>query len=387
MIKDFFTFILVMSFGVTVASVIYWQKLTPSQQNMLLNDIHDFLDDKPQTRSEKKHKVVPKSSIIDIRESVKGDESYLNEFFQQVYCQKPETREIKKESSQKIYRWVDENGKMQFSDIKPEKEKAGFSDISANYKESIQYLNLQLIDNNADLLVGNKERITADVTQIYFLLAQEMNVKNLRQIDVKVRLFSNQDDFQTYRHIVAPEITTSSGFYVPSLNEATVFLRKDDDSTYAVIRHEATHVILASLYGRVPVWFNEGLAEYFEQLAISGQGKTVKFLSHYHKIVAEQMFAHTLPGLQTYFSIEPERFYGEAIERNYAIAWSLVFFILSEPEDRAVFSAMIDHLVKHPCEDVDMIKLLNRYYAGGFNNFESKWHNWLANPYNTSHYY
>ena len=289
-------------------------------------------------------------------------------------CNRVKSREIQAAKTQSVYQWRDKNGRVHFSDKNPDdlSNALSMSDVKVSeYQSEQRFFNLNIIEKQADMTLISRNRIRSDINAIYALLSKGLGFDNLREVDLSIRLFINQDDFQHYKSKVAPRSKTNTGFYLPSLNEASIVQwTKRPELTYGVIRHESSHVIMAGLFGSTPRWFNEGLAEYVELLSVSGQHRRVAVDKDKLIYLHQQLDRNQLLDLATLWSFDARQFYQNA-RLHYAMAWSVIHFMLSKDEPRQVFLALIKHFYNKPCQPVDMPALVNAHYSGGMAVFES----------------
>ena len=180
---------------------------------------------------------------------------------------------------------------------------------------------------------------------------------------------------------------TNSGFYTSTNNEAVVFQGNNPDFMRAVIRHEATHVMMAGLYGVTPSWFNEGLAEYFEQLQLSGQSRQIAPVGYHWEHLQKQQADGRLMALQSYVNLPPQAWYGGDLQDNYAMAWSLVYYLMSEPQGKTFLKGMMNEMAEDYCWSTPGSDYFDAHYPGGFNAFEAGWEDWLADSLPASHRY
>ncbi len=177
--------------------------------------------------------------------------------------------------------------------------------------------------------------------------------------------------FNAYKTQVAPSLGTAGGFYISRLNEASVYTGRNDQRMYAVSRHEAIHAIVNGAFGRIPVWLNEGLAEYFEQLRLQhGMFRIVELNPGYLNLIARTGDVN----LGHYFNLTVRRWYSESQKQfNYALGWSVVYFLMSSKRDTQFLRYMLDHLAYHYCKAFSDIDYINKNYPGGLKQFERNW--------------
>lgn len=309
------------------------------------------------------------------------------ETFQQVAsCGKTKTAALGKSTSSEIYRWTDENGKVHFSDAKPG-DTRNSKVMSVSYPDRKQYFKLKVIEDTETLPAFTRDKVNAEVRQVYRILSRNLELEHLRKVFLNVRIIGTQADFQKYRQQMAPQLRTNSGFYTSENNEAVVFQGNDPEVMRAVIRHEATHVIMAGLYGATPSWFNEGLAEYFEQLQVSGQTRQIEPVDyHWVHLQQRQKLGQLMP-LRDYINLSPQRWYSGDLQDHYGMGWSLIYYLMSEPEGKRFLKEMMNKMAENYCWSTPGSEYFDDRYPGGFKAFEAGWKNWLAKSEPNAHRY
>ena len=309
------------------------------------------------------------------------------ETFQQIAsCGKTKTTALEKSTSSEIYRWTDENGKVHFSDAKPGDTRN--SDVmSVSYPDRKQYFKLKVIEDTETLPAFTRDKVNAEVRQVYRILSRNLDLEHLRKVSLNVRIIGTQSDFQNYRQQRAPQLRTNSGFYTSDNNEAVVFQGNDPEVMRAVIRHEATHVIMAGLYGATPSWFNEGLAEYFEQLQVSGQARQIGPVDYHWVHLQKRLAQGQLMPLRDYINLPPQRWYSGDLQDNYGMGWALVYYLMSEPEGKQFLKGMMNEMAENYCWSTPGSEYFDDHYPGGFKAFEAGWKTWLAKSEPIAHRY
>jgi len=122
-----------------------------------------------------------------------------------------------------------------------------------------------------------------------------------------------------------------------------------DQTPYSIIFHEYTHLLVNNSIGDdVPLWFNEGLAEYYSTFSISDDRKVILgnlIGSHLHSLRETKM----LP-LRTLFTVDHKSaYYNEKNKQNifYAQSWLLMHYLIQNEEGKRlnqlnVFFANLD---------------------------------------------
>lgn len=286
-------------------------------------------------------------------------------------CYSPTTRDTSDvEAQAQVFTWVDEEGKVHFGD-KP--RHASAQDLSDRYAMEKQYFRIAITPVGGNLPPFLHDRLSADLRQLYFVLSRWLPDQYIKQVELNVKVFNDQGAFDHYRETHVPGLTTSSGFYKASLDEAVVMAQSNDASTQAIGRHEATHVINAGLYGRTPTWFNEGLAEYFERLSIEGQSKTVTVPSHHVDLLNDALANDGLMMPGEYFAIEGRAWREHDQQLMYAMAWSMVHFMMQDSLGRETMKSLMTHMAVNYCQPVDTLAFIEQHYVGGLKAFTKRW--------------
>ena len=294
-------------------------------------------------------------------------------------CGGPPTLAVTEVQSSNVYAFTSKDGVTSFSDRRP--AAAPTRDVSGKYRRREQYFRVKLIHDQAPGAVRMQTRIMADTQQIFMFLARHLEIDKLRQVYLDLRLLPDKDSFGRYRRKYAPKLDTTTGFYMTRKNEAVVRIlpgRNGDDRTLGIVRHETSHLIAAALFGNLPDWLNEGLAEYFERMDVDGQAKIIRPSSYYLKLLRKRLRRGTLPRLQQHLRLSHKQWNREDQALRYAIGWSVVFFVMSEPRGRHLLASLLAEQATHRCRRFSTADFLERNQQGGLNALDRHWRHWLA---------
>ncbi|WP_254506488.1 DUF1570 domain-containing protein [Anatilimnocola floriformis] len=106
-----------------------------------------------------------------------------------------------------------------------------------------------------ELLLNQLGDLSRDLTEILGLPASRESVH--------LFLFHDREAYQNYLKTYFPRIPYRRALFIKSKGPGMVFAAKGDDFEIDV-RHEATHALLHTVVNGLPLWLDEGLAEYFE---------------------------------------------------------------------------------------------------------------------------
>ena len=137
---------------------------------------------------------------------------------------------------------------------------------------------------------------------------------------VEIYVLDDRNAFVHFLRYHFPELPPRRAFFLAQGKDRVVYTysspRLEED-----LRHEATHALLRGSYGDLPLWLDEGLAEYFESdLALPGAEH-----DHLDPLVADLKTGWTpnLPRLENLTDIS------QMTPRDYREAWAWVHLLLN----------------------------------------------------------
>ena len=137
---------------------------------------------------------------------------------------------------------------------------------------------------------------------------------------VHVYLFRSAENYQRFMTEHYPEFPERRAFFVETDTRLAVYAHWGD-RVAEDLRHEVAHGYLHATVPRLPLWIDEGLAEYYE-VARGGQGKNSAHL--------EQLTAQIKDGWRPDVArLETIKSVAEMSQLDYAESWAWVHFLLS----------------------------------------------------------
>lgn len=185
-------------------------------------------------------------------------------------------------------------------------------------------------------------------------------------------VFSGKQAYFDYcSDLVGDPMSRTQGMYSPELAQLLLWNAQDRADFLDTARHEAFHQYVHALVPEIPVWLDEGLAQYF-QTARREKGKTV--LGGVPSGYAEALKnVGKWPRIDRILEVQRDDFYGKDAQGWYAVSWCVVHALAhGAPEDRRVFDALLGKLaqgtqgsvaVRDAFEGVDRDALLERVKA------------------------
>ncbi|HEU4710363.1 MAG TPA: tetratricopeptide repeat protein [Pyrinomonadaceae bacterium] len=125
--------------------------------------------------------------------------------------------------------------------------------------------------------------------------------------------------------------SNNAGYFQPGpdVNYIAVRSGTEPNDTFDIIFHEYTHLLVNNTFKKAPVWFNEGLAEYYSSFSITDDqkfGLGIALAHHVHFLRENRM----LP-LRTLFEVDHKSPYyneGKKMSVLYAQSWALMHYLL-----------------------------------------------------------
>ncbi len=321
------------------------------------------------------------SMPLPVTEEVTFPENHLQAM--DIDCGLPEQKATESINSNKIYQWEDEQGRTHFGD---QTDHLAARDLSTQYHSREHFFELKIEPINTPLPLFLSEKISVSINKIFMVLSQALDINQLHQLVLNLKLFGEHKEFQTYLHAKAPALKVATGLYSARENEAAVLMQTHEAHSLQVIRHESAHVIMANLYGLTPLWLNEGFAEYFEGLKITGFETTVYPNANWLRLLNEKRTSGSL-SISTYLALTPQQWQGENITQHYAEAWSLVYFLLSNTQGKSLLAGYFKALSQYRCLIPDSHTYFTQNYPGGLEQLNQDWQQWISQTDISPHRY
>jgi hypothetical protein len=140
---------------------------------------------------------------------------------------------------------------------------------------------------------------------------------------VEIYVLESRQDFDHFLKFYYPELPPRRAFFLAKGTQRVVYTysspRLEED-----LRHEATHALLRGAFGDLPLWLDEGLAEYFE----TDLGRPDAVRPRLEAIAAD-LKGRWFPNLERLESLTDIR---QLTQRDYREAWCWVHLMLHGPE-------------------------------------------------------
>jgi len=115
---------------------------------------------------------------------------------------------------------------------------------------------------HSDFELDGFESLWREMSELQYDLTTKLRVPSAEE-HIHLFLFSNQAIYRHYLQLHFPRVPYRRALYIKDRGPGMVFAYRSDDFETDV-RHESTHALLHASLPVVPLWLDEGLAEYFE---------------------------------------------------------------------------------------------------------------------------
>lgn len=154
---------------------------------------------------------------------------------------------------------------------------------------------------------------------------------------IDVYLFRDADSYGQFLAKRFPSVPSRRAFFIESDTRLAVYAHWSD-RVGEDLRHEVAHGYLHSMVSGLPLWLDEGLAEYFEV----PRGNSGLNRPHLDLLVDMMRYNGWQPNLAR---LAAKTDAGQMDQRDYAEAWAWVYFMLeSDAESRAVLTGYLADL-------------------------------------------
>lgn len=173
----------------------------------------------------------------------------------------------------------------------------------------------------SEFALRNIQGLVDDLVDLQADIERQLGVK-CEPSEIQIHLFRSRASYVDYLSKRIPDGIKRKALFVQGTDAGRVYAYKNGDMETDV-RHETTHALLHSALPYVPMWLDEGLAEYFEV----SPGLREKHNPHLGELKWVIPFGWR-PSLER---LETKRELNEMKKNDYRDSWAVVHFILHGP--------------------------------------------------------
>lgn len=280
--------------------------------------------------------------------------------------------------SAEIYKWVDDNGQVHFSDRKDNRIEQEIVRVKpagskwSRYEIEIDAVGVALTDDE-------RRQIADSVNNVYEFFDRVMAFDMYQTVPVNIRIFPGKAEYRNYLISKNKGMPLASyGLYIPSENRIAVYMREDRSRTFTTIRHEVTHAVIDTIVPYAPAWLHEGLAEQMEMLGRDDEGLYIEHHRQNRRVVEQAYKQGRLADIDQFLKL-PSNTWQHADRSGTtslrAQASQFVYFLLSKPTGRDFLVRLLHNFDRG--DRTLSYYLVNENYIGGVAMLEVDWSRWL----------
>jgi tetratricopeptide (TPR) repeat protein len=178
--------------------------------------------------------------------------------------------------------------------------------------------------------------IARDMLRMRSSVGQVTKLKVRSPLPTKVFIFASERGFSGYRDAVLQRKSDNIvGVFANDESGNFILMRSDTDAVDRTVYHELTHYFVQNTTAGMPLWLNEGLAEYYSTFRTAGASV------HIGRPISEHVLwlrGETLIPLQELFATSVNsRTYNEGSRQGvfYAESWALLHYLMNDADRRA----------------------------------------------------
>lgn len=287
-------------------------------------------------------------------------------------CRRFKKPEIKTITSEPIYRWEDEDGKLHFSDqINRASGHVDTVNLDLNKKDYFDLYIHQQDDTPAQL----KSDLETHLRKVYDIMSGLLPSNKVSKITVNLWTFNNDHDYQRFRKRHAPTASAKSlGFHTNQENIAASLDRDGEQQLLTTSLHEAVHVMNSGLFGRTERWLNEGLAEYFERIKVYGQAGEIQYSETSIQDINQSPKKFSFRQIA---NANIDDWQGKHRNLIYSYSWAWVYFLMSQDDTREALISYLSATAENPCDSLISTHYFDQRIPGGTVQLQNRFNQWL----------
>jgi hypothetical protein len=196
---------------------------------------------------------------------------------------------------------------------------------------------------HCDFVVAARHRLVDQLTDLRGQIVRQLGLPRSDE-PIHVYLFESAERFDQFMALHYPGLPSRRAFFLETDTRLMVFAHWND-RVAEDLRHEVTHGYVHAVLPDLPLWLDEGLAEYFE-VPPSARGVN---RAHRRRLQVQLEQGSWRPKLVRLEQIAPT---GDLSQDDYAESWAWVHFLLnSGPENRELLRRYLADLRQDPATE------------------------------------
>lgn len=168
-----------------------------------------------------------------------------------------------------------------------------------------------------------EDDLFADLVQLERDLVESLEIRPASG-PIELFLFRDRDSYRRFVQAAYPDVPYRRALFVQCGGQRMVYAYRGEQFDVD-LRHETTHALLHSALPHVPLWLDEGLAEYFEMPA--------EHRADGHPYLDGQAWRGRLGLIERLSALEQKQELSEMGKAEYRSAWAWTHFMLHGPPE------------------------------------------------------
>ena len=188
---------------------------------------------------------------------------------------------------------------------------------------------------HSDAQLSRKQRLIDELAEQRALINSKLSL-NPTETPIHVYLYADESAYTNFMNLRFPEMAARRAIFVGTDAQLSVYAYWGDHVAED-LRHEVSHGYLHAAVPNLPLWLDEGLAEYFE----GGAGRHGYNPAHAEMLVAQAESSDWKPELTRLEALDSA---AAMTQQDYAESWAWVHFLLETDERAEVLTSYLHDL-------------------------------------------
>lgn len=285
-------------------------------------------------------------------------------------------------SQAEIYKWIDENGKVHFSDRKLDGVGQETLELDTPTTDWNGF-EIAVRTANVELTAKETKNIVDGVNYVYEFYDRVLYFDYHKTVPVSILVLEDRRAYVKYlTDIGRVNSIPSYGVYFSKENQIVVYIREDREATFRTIRHEVSHAIVHTTMPYAPAWLDEGLAEQMETINRSDRGLYIEPHLINQRDVAWARSKGKLTDIPEFLKL-PSNTWRHSLRDDkqhlQSQSGQFVYFLLSTPPNRNFVTSLM-HKFNQGDRTISY-HLVEDNYIGGVKTLDVSWSNWVKDQH------
>lgn len=285
---------------------------------------------------------------------------------------------IANSSYAEIYKWVDEDGKIHFSDRKDHSIAQEVVNVKPGASKWSRF-NIKIKAVDVELSDEENQQIADGVNNVYEFFDRVMSFDMYRTVPVNILILKDRAEYRNYLVRKNKGLAVASyGLYIPSEHQIVVYVQKNRSRTFKTIKHEVSHAVVDTIVPYAPAWLHEGLAEQMEMLERDQTGLYFERHEENLRVVAQAREQGRLTGIDEFLKLSSNKWRHSEMSGHGSLraqSGQFLSFLLSKPTRRN-FVVRLMHNFNRGDRTLSYY-LVDDNYIGGVTMLSLDWRRWL----------